>query len=250
MIENRIFARNKEGKKTLACNLAFPSLEVVEMAGIAGFDAIFVDGEHGPFGLSDLEAIVRLAHPYGMTVFGRTPNTAPDTITQWLDRGIQGVMAPHVETAEQARTLVEAAYYPPLGHRSWGTGRGNLFNDGAALEKAGGRPAFMAWANENTWLFVQIESRRGYENMDDIVAVEGIDAVTFGPFDLGTSLGYAGEGAGHPEIDRVQADIEKRTRDTGKGLMSDRVAMFALGSTLSGAMRDFIDSRREEPFTG
>jgi len=248
MIKNTIFARNKDGKKALVCNLTFPSLELVEMAGSAGFDAIFIDGEHGPFGLPEVESVTRLAHALGMSVIARTPNTQADTLTQWLDRGIQGVMAPHVETAEQTRELVDACYYPPLGHRSWGTGRGNLFNDETLLEEAGGRRAFMSQVNDDLWIYAQIESRLGLENIQAILQVEGLHAIAFGSFDLAISLGFAGEGAGHPEIDRVQADIVSEARSAGKGVFSDRIIIFGLQSLLAGEMRRFVASNRDAAF--
>ena len=105
----------------------------------------------------------------------------------------------------------------------------------------------MNYANENVWIFAQIESQLGYDNLDEILAVDGLHAIAFGPFDLGTSLGYPGKGVGHPEIDRIQTDMTERAHAAGKRIMPDYVSLFSVGTTVSGQMRQFV-SEQTEPF--
>ena len=134
----------------------------------------------------------------------------------------------HIETGTQAQQLVDACYFAPLGHRSWGTHRGTAFNDDELLgTKYGGRREFAEFANANTLVYAQVESQLGYANLDEILAVKGLHAIAFGPYDLGFSLGLPGAGADNPEIGRILADIEARTRAAGNGLPATTSSILA-----------------------
>lgn len=249
MIENTIFAKNRQGKKALSFSLTFPAPELIEYAALAGFDAVHLDGEHGAFNPVAVDQIVHVAHAHGLCVTARVPNIRADEINQWLDRGIQGIMAPHIETGEQAQALVDACYFAPLGHRSWGTHRGTGFNDDTLIAaKFGGRAQFVEFANQNMLVYVQIESKRGYENLDDILAVEGLHAVAFGPFDLAFSLNLPGQGAGHPEVDRIQADIKQRAYAAGKRLSGDYFISMGMVPTVLTAGREFVAQHADDVF--
>ncbi|MDA1280836.1 MAG: aldolase/citrate lyase family protein [Chloroflexi bacterium] len=251
MIASTIIARNLAGKKARSLNLTYPAQEAVELAHRAGFDAIHLDGEHGAFSPPDIDRIVATAHMGGMSVTCRPRNFESTEIIMWLDRGIQGIMAPHVETGEQAESLVEACYFDPRGHRSWGTHRGTEFNDNHILNsRFGGRKNFTEFANDNMLVFAQVESHRGYENLDDILAVDGLTAITYGHFDLALSMHMPGEGTGNPEIDRIQAEMEVRARAAGKGLMSDYFVMVNLQDIIVESGREFVGAHAEDRFPG
>jgi 2-keto-3-deoxy-L-rhamnonate aldolase RhmA len=249
MIENTIFARNRQGKKALALSFNSPVPELIEFAALAGFHAIHLDGEHGAFNQSGIDAMVHTAHAYGLSVKARVPSLQANEIVQWLDRGVQSIMAPHVETGEQAHALVEACYFAPRGHRSWGTHRGTAFNDETMIERYGGRRSFAEFSNANMFVFAQIESVTGYDNLAEILAVDGLHAIAFGPFDLAFSMGYPGEGANHPEVRRVLDDIEVRTRAAGKRLSSDYFIDLGVIPALLAAGRAFVKRHGEESFT-
>lgn len=102
MIENSILKKNRAGLRATGMGLTFPSTYVVELAGEAGFDSISIDGEHGAFTPESIEAICRLANAYGMSVTARVPNILPSTINLYLDRGVQGIVGPHIETGDEA----------------------------------------------------------------------------------------------------------------------------------------------------
>ena len=87
---------------------------------LAGFDFIHLDGEHGLFSPESIDEMCRVADGFGLTVTARVPDIRASTINQFLDRGVMGVMGPHVETAEEAQALVDACRYVPDGQRSWG----------------------------------------------------------------------------------------------------------------------------------
>src|SRR5579859_7076680 len=97
MIENTILKKNQQGLKALVFALSFPLTELVELAARAGFDAISLDGEHGVFTTATVDLICRVANGYGMSVTARVPNIDANLINQWLDRGIQGILGPHIE---------------------------------------------------------------------------------------------------------------------------------------------------------
>ena len=112
MIENTILKANREGRKALVFSMTYKDLWAVEAAAQVGFDAISLDGEHGAFSSSDVDDIVRVANGYGMSVMARVPNIQPNTLNLWLDRGIQGVVGPHIETREEAQQLADACLFP------------------------------------------------------------------------------------------------------------------------------------------
>lgn len=249
MIENTIFVRNRQGKKALSLSMTFPMPELVEYAALAGFHAIHLDGEHGAFSSTDVDQIVNIAHAHGLSVKARVPNIRADAINQWLDRGIQGIMAPHIETGAQAQQLVDACYFAPKGHRSWGTHRGTAFNDETLLTtRYGSRGAFAEFADANMLVYAQVESQKGYENLDEILAVKGLHAIAFGPFDLGFSLGLAGAGAEHPEIERIQTDMETRARAAGKRLARDYFVDLGVVPAFLQAGRAFVAKHEGDRF--
>ena len=96
MIENSILRINKTGKKANVFELTFPSTQLVELAIHVGFDAIHLDGEHGTFSETDVDNICRIANGFGKSVTARVPDNSPYQINLYLDRGIQGIIGPHL----------------------------------------------------------------------------------------------------------------------------------------------------------
>ena len=134
MINNTIIEANKEGRKATVFALAHPALYMIEMAAHVGFDAISIDGEHGGFPEEAIDDICRTANGYGMSVIARVPDNAAYQINLYLDRGIQGVTGPHINSGEEAQALADACLFPVEGKRSWGGGRGTEFNDQTVLD--------------------------------------------------------------------------------------------------------------------
>jgi len=245
VIENSILKKNREGKKALVLALTWPSVEAIELAARVGFDAVNLDGEHGAFTSDTVEAIVRVAHGYGMSVTARVPSKDPWQINLWLDRGLQGILGPHVETGEEAQALVDACLFPPDGWRSWGGGRGTLYNEDAELNaRHGGKLAFAKWANANMIVSAQMESKKAYDNLDDILAVKGLTYLAGGPNDFSASLGHPGE-PDHPERQRQTADAEKRARAAGKRAGNDMSITFSLQELILSAGREFVAKHKD-----
>ncbi|MCC6178746.1 MAG: hypothetical protein IT305_25855 [Chloroflexi bacterium] len=246
MIENTILKKNAEGKKALVLGLTEPSMQAIELAARAGFDAVNLDGEHGAFTPESVDMICRIAHGYKMSVTARVPSIDPWMINLWLDRGLQGILGPHIESGEEAQRLADACLFPPDGKRSWGGGRGTAFNQDPELNVwYGGKLAFAQWSNQNMIVMAQIESKKAYDNLDAILAVPGLTAIAGGPNDFAASLGFPGE-PDHPERQRLTEDAESRARAAGKRVTSDLTVTLALQDLILGTGRQFVEEHRDD----
>lgn len=193
-----------------------------EICAGAGFDWILIDAEHGPNDIpliaAQLAAVTR--HPAHPVV--RLPVGEPWLIKQALDIGAQTLMIPMVETGEQAELLAKALRYPPDGIRGMGASLGRASNFGRIADYA-------ETANAQVCLIAQIESRLGVENVDAIVATEGVDAILIGPADLSADMGYGGK-ATVPEVMETVEMLIGKIKAAGKpaGIMTGDPEMIAL----------------------
>jgi 4-hydroxy-2-oxoheptanedioate aldolase len=173
------------------------------------------------------------------------PSIEPYVINTWLDRGLQGVLGPHIENGVEAQALADACLFPPDGKRSWGGWRGTEFNEDSYLnEKFGGKLGFAKWTNENMIVSAQIESKTAHANLDAILAVKGLHAVAGGPNDFAASLGFPGQ-PDHPERQRLTADAEDRARKAGKYATHDRQVTMSIQELVLGSGRDFVKRHRD-----
>lgn len=246
MIENTILKANREGRKGLVFALTFPSLPLVEMAAHVGFEAINLDGEHGFFHEEAIDDICRVANGYGLTVTARVPDNAAYQINLYLDRGIQGVTGPHINTGAEAQAFADACLFPPAGKRSWGGGRGTELNDQVKLDEVyGGKLGFAEWSNANMIVVAQIESKQAWDNLDDILAVEGLTGVTGGPHDFSASLGLPGQ-PDHPDRIAATLDVEKRARAAGKTAGGDMSAGTGAADLMMSVAREFVAQHKSD----
>jgi len=246
MIENSILKANKEGRKATVFALIFPSLHIVEMAAHVGFDAISIDGEHGYFPETAIDDICRVANGYGMSVTARVPDSAAYQVNLYLDRGVQGITGPHINSGAEAQALADACLFPPAGKRSWGGGRGTEFNDDVLLtEKYGGKLGFAKWSNDNMIVVAQIEDKKAWDNLDDILAVPGLTGVTGGPHDFAQSLGHPGE-PNHPDRIAATLDIETRARAAGKTAGGDMTVGTGAAELMLGEARAFVAEHKSD----
>ena len=162
--------------------LGLANAYTAEIAAGAGFDWVLIDGEHAPNDirsmLAQLQAIGTLSHPVVRLPVGETW-----MIKQVLDIGAQTILVPMVETAEQAKVLVDATRYPPHGVRGVGAAlaRASAFNR---------TTDYLTTADDQICLLLQVENRRGISSLDEILAMEGVDGVFIGPADLAADLGF------------------------------------------------------------
>ena len=238
---NRIFEKNRQGRKGIGLVLVFPCAEAIELVGLlGGFDFVHLDGEHGLFSPESIDDMCRVADGHGLTVTARVPDLRASTINQFLDRGVMGIMGPHVETAEDARALVDACRYVPDGQRSWGGGRGTYYNHTALLDAPGSeRTEFMRKTNANMLVIAQLETARAIENLDAILEVEGIDAFTGGPNDLAQSMGLPGQPE-HPDVLAAQERVADRVRAAGRKPRVDVIDWIYLPELIVGGAKRFL----------
>ena len=193
------------GDRQMGCWVGLANPYAAEIAGTAGFDWLLVDGEHAPNDLRSLSDQIAVLQASDSHIAVRLPHGDTALIKQVLDAGVQTLLIPMVESAQEARDLVKAVRYPPHGVRGVGfaMARASQF---AAI------PDYFDTANQEICLLVQVESKAGLDALDDILAVEGIDGVFIGPADLSVDMGYA-PSADHPDmraiilktIDRIAA---------------------------------------------
>jgi len=199
----------KKGKPLVGTLLTVDSTEVAEALALSGFDWIFVDLEHGSLSLHDaqraLQAIANRCH-----TLVRVPDGTTENIKRVLDMGCSGIIVPMVNTAAYAQRIAALSKYPPVGERSVGIGRAQGY--GLRFTE------YLEVANEQTTVVVQIEHRDAVADVDQIVAVPGIDAVFVGPYDLSNSMGLVGQ-VSHPDvraaIDKVRAACAQTNLPTG-----------------------------------
>jgi 4-hydroxy-2-oxoheptanedioate aldolase len=181
---------------------------VAELLGGTGFDWLLIDGEHGPNDLRTILAQLRALAGGETDVLVRVVDHDPARIKQMLDIGVQTLLVPMVDSAEQARALVRATRYPPAGIRGVGTAL-------ARAARWNGVPDYLRQADGEICLIVQAESRAALAALDDILAVEGVDAVFIGPSDLAASMGHLGR-PDHPEVRTAVLDALEKIARSGK----------------------------------
>ena len=203
--------------KTISHNLTltFPEPTIAEWAGYAGFDGLHLDMEHGVFDWESAEMMCRVADMHGMTCTARIPNTETDTILRAFDRGLMGILCPHVDNAEQAQRIAMASRFGPEGARSFGTSRGRDYGMPDLT------PAqYMAEFNREVTVAIQIETQNAVDTIEDILDVEGIDMITFGPQDLAQSMGHPGH-PDHPEVVEAMNSVVAAVHARGRLMSSD-----------------------------
>jgi 4-hydroxy-2-oxoheptanedioate aldolase len=183
-----------------------PGAYTAEIVARCGFDWLCVDLQHGFHVLGDLLGFVQAADLTDTPVLVRIEYLDSRTVHRVLDAGARGVIFPTIDTAQQAADAVAMCRYPPHGRRSWGPARLALGNPGYST----------AAADDEVLAIIMVESRAGLANLDEILAVPGIDAILVGPSDLGIELGVGPQPdplAG-PHADAL-ATIARRTADAG-----------------------------------
>src|SRR5438270_4626865 len=125
---NRVKAATRAGRKAYGYNLSFPSPWVIDILGKLDFDFVFIDGEHGPFGLDQLEDLCRTAERHNLTTIARVPDIGASTILRYLDRGIMSTLGPYIAIEANTRLRVRECYFGPLGEQSFVANRGTDYN--------------------------------------------------------------------------------------------------------------------------
>jgi 2-keto-3-deoxy-L-rhamnonate aldolase RhmA len=199
-------------------------IEIARIAKTAGFDTLYVDLEHSSFSFDVTSQICMAALNIGIAPFVRVPANTPDYISRVLDGGALGVIAPHVESAEEARAIVRAAKFPPMGQRGVSAGLPHLQFRRFPAEET------YAALNNATMVAVQFESAEAIARADDILAVDGVDMALIGANDLMADLGIPGQFE-HPKVrgayQTAIAAARRHGKHVGVGGLSSRPALAA-----------------------
>lgn len=196
MRPNTVKQRLQQGEAIVSGWVGMASTLSAEIIGLAGFDCVTVDLQHGMIGFDAALPILQTLSGTPAVPLVRVPVNDGPQIMRVLDAGAYGVICPMVSTAEQARVFVSACRYPPGGSRSFGPSRGLLY----------GGPDYYHHADETILTMAMIETRQGLDNLDEILAVAGLDGVFIGPNDLSLALGQAP--SSEPTSDVVVKAIE------------------------------------------
>lgn len=201
----------QNGEILLGTWLNTDSPQQAEIIGYAGFDFVLLDTEHSSYDIEASENLVRAAAAARIPAFVRVSQNTPAAIGKVLDFGAQGVMIPHVSSADAAQAAVRGAHYAPDGVR------GAAPNVRAAQYGRVPWEEYLPRAQAQTIVMLQIEGQEGIDNLDTIMAVDGVDVLFVGPFDLSESLGISGQ-LEHPLLVETISDIVQRARAQGIAL--------------------------------
>ena len=202
--------RLRNGEQVLGTMVAtFASPDIGKILKGCGFDFFIIDCEHGSFTTREVANIIAVARGAQISALVRIPEMRREHALKFMEMGASGLLLPNTETAEQARMLVDCAKYAPLGHR--GVSLSRPHTDFARVSGA----EYMPRANDETLLMCQIESRRGVENIEAILAVEGIDVGFIGPNDMTQDYGILGQFE-HPDIVTAFERVIAAARANGK----------------------------------
>ncbi len=194
--ENRILSKRAAGDIAIGVNLQMSSPELVEIVGATGYDFALFDCEHGSYYLDRVVDMCRAADAVGITPLVRVPDQSPSFIMRALDAGAMGVVVPNIASRTQAQAAVSAARYKADGNSG---SRGACPSTRATWHLTSDWPGFAKWANEQTAVWLLIESMEGLSNIDEILDVPGFTALVPGPFDLAHDMGHPGD-LQHPEV--------------------------------------------------
>ena len=178
MPEDRFRKAAKDGRTLLNAWLTLNSPFLIELIGQAGWDCVSIDKQHGLGGNEAMVQCLTSAKASNMPALVRVAENDPGLVGRALDAGAQGVICPLIATVEDAEAFVQAVKFPPQGNRSWGPYRARLGYDGD----------YFTTANDWTIACPQIETKGAIDALDEILGLEGVDMVCFGPNDISVAL--------------------------------------------------------------
>jgi 2-keto-3-deoxy-L-rhamnonate aldolase RhmA len=209
MRRSKTLARIRNGEVVRTAVLGHFIPAYVCHAARAGYDCIWLDLEHRAQDIREIQALLAYAHLYDIDILLRPPTLEKTGLYRYLEDGAAGLLIPHVSTPEKAKMLVDAVKFPPIGDRGL---------DNAGLDAdfhIHDADTYVAWANRETFLTVQIETPEAVRNAEAIAATPGVDAIFVGPGDLGLRLRQTKEMTLDEAFERVAAACAKHGKAWG-----------------------------------
>jgi len=200
------------------------SIEIAQIAKTAGFDTLYVDMEHNTLSIDTVCQICIAAQQIGCTPLVRVPANTPEYICRVLDGGAMGVITPHIRSAAEAKEMVNLVKFPPIGHRSAGGALSQYQYRSFPITETN------AAMNDATSLVVMMETTAALENVEEIIATEGVDMLLIGSNDLCGEMGITGQ-YDHPRLkaafERCIAAARKVGKHVGVGGLASRDDLMA-----------------------
>jgi 2-dehydro-3-deoxyglucarate aldolase/4-hydroxy-2-oxoheptanedioate aldolase len=197
--------RIRSGKICVGMAITFSDPAVSELVAEAGYDFTWIDMEHAPLDLPATLGHVMALRGTETAPFVRVRSNDANVIKPVLDLAPAAIIIPAVNSADEARAGVRACKYPPRGIRGYGPRRGQRY--GAVSQQE-----YLATADQQTWVIVQIEHKDAVKNLDAILAVPGLDGICLGPNDLSGSMGKLGQADDPEVVQAIDCVIEKARR--------------------------------------
>ncbi len=213
-------------KLTIGSWLTLADTDICEIMTQYGFDWLAIDTEHSSIGLRELSRMIQVIDLAGTIPIVRVGSNNPLLIKHALESGANGIIVPMINTAEDARSAVASVHYPPKGKRGVGLYRAQSY--GTNFEN------YKHWCSNEIVVIAQIEHRLGVENLEEIMAIDGIDAFFVGPYDLSGSYGKPGD-FNDPEVQKSLEVVQKYCK-TG-----DKPGGFHVVHTMNDALKKKID---------
>ncbi len=205
--KNVVKEKLQQGKVVLGSMVLIPDPAIAEILGMAGFDYLMMDAEHGAYNERLMENMVRACELTSVVPMARLPINDPQALEPYLDTGLLGVTVPHCRTRADVARLVEGCKYPPIGKRGVGPGRVGRYGAVPIDE-------LVKQGNDEMMVLPLIEDGEGVKNLPEMLTVPGVDGFLLGPSDLATSMGYPGN-ASHSAVQEVIASVVRQVRAAG-----------------------------------
>ncbi|MGP6139256.1 HpcH/HpaI aldolase family protein [Jeotgalibaca sp. A127] len=216
MLQNNMISKLENDEKLLGTFVETNDTLIIEALSVAGFDYFIVDLEHSTTPISSLKELVQTADYRNITPLLRISDISRENILRALDIGIQGLVIPNVRSVEEVRRIVNWGKYPPLGQRGFFTSR---LTDFGFDERVKDIETLFADMNENTLIIPQCETVESLENIEEIVAMEGVAGIFLGPYDLSIAMGIPTQ-FNHPKFVEAVERIRKAVNDNGKFIIT------------------------------
>jgi 4-hydroxy-2-oxoheptanedioate aldolase len=185
-MENLILKKLRGGNKLYGAMFQTGSVAATECLGIAGLDFMVIDTEHSTFRMDGVSSFVIAAERRGIAPLVRIGGITRESVLSALDMGAKALVVPGVKEADEVKLLVEYGKYPPLGSRGFCFTRTSAFGNDPV---AGDVESYFALSNEENLILPQCETLGCLEHIEQIVNIDGVDGIFFGPYDLSVALG-------------------------------------------------------------
>jgi 4-hydroxy-2-oxoheptanedioate aldolase len=217
-MKSRFREKLDNGQPVIGSFVKITDPAVVEIMGLAGFDFAIIDMEHGPISVETAQNSIRAAEIVGIAPIIRVSENDPISILRCLDIGAEGVEVPQIRNAKDAEITASSARFYPQGDR------GVCRYVRAAKYSSMDRKEYFKAANERTITIGHLEGVEAVKNLDEIMAVDGLDILFIGPYDLSQSVGVPGE-VTHPLVIKQMEQVIESAKKAGKlvGTFADDV---------------------------